>query len=99
MNALRLPYFGRDHAAESPFWARAVSAVVRHRVIALTLGVLVLLAAAAPVLGLKTGTAGVSSLPEDTLSREGFEAVEQAFPRAVSSDPAQVVVYGDVTSS
>ena len=25
VNALRLPFFGRDHAAESPFWTRAVA--------------------------------------------------------------------------
>ena len=30
VNALRLPIVGRDHPAESPFWTKAVSAVVRR---------------------------------------------------------------------
>ena len=59
VNALRLPIVGRDHPAESPFWTRAVGAVVRRPGAFLAAGVLVLLAAAFPVLGLHTGTAGV----------------------------------------
>jgi len=98
VNALRLPYFGREQPAESPFWTRAVSAVLRHRVVFLVLGVVVLLAMAAPVLGLKTGTAGVSSLPDSAYSKAGFLAVEQSFPRNVNSDPAEVVVSGDLSS-
>ena len=98
VNAVRLPYFGREHPAESPFWTRAVSAVLRHRVVFLVLGVLVLLAMAAPVLGLKTGTAGVSSLPDSTYSKAGFLAIEESFPRNVNSDPAEVVVSGDLSA-
>jgi len=60
VNALRLPIFGREHPAESRFWTRAVGAVVRRPGAALAIGVLVLLAAALPVLDLRTGTAGVS---------------------------------------
>ena len=70
VNALRLPIVGRDHPAESPFWTKAVGAVVRRPGAFLAAGVLVLLAAAFPVLGLHTGTAGVNSLPDDTL-RQG----------------------------
>jgi uncharacterized membrane protein YdfJ with MMPL/SSD domain len=98
VNALRLPFVGRDHAGESRFWTRAVTGVVRHPAAALTAGVLILLAAAAPVLGLHTGTAGVSTLPDSAASKAGFLAVERSFPRNASSDPAQVVVSGDVKS-
>ena len=71
VNALRLPFVGRDHPAESPFWTRAVGAVVRRPATWLALGVLVLLAAAVPVLGLHTGTSGVNSLPDDTFAKSG----------------------------
>jgi len=98
VNALRLPYFGRPQPAESPFWTRAVSAVLRHRVIALIGGVVVLLAAAAPVLGLQTGTSGVSTLPDDTYSSDGLVALGQHFPRNANSDPAEVVVSGDLSA-
>ncbi len=98
VNALRLPIVGRDHPAESPFWTRAVGAVVRRPATFLAAGVLVLLAAAFPVLGLHTGTSGVNSLPDDTFAKSGALALERSFPGTSTTDPAQVVVSGDVTS-
>ena len=97
-NALRLPIVGRDRPAESPFWTRAVGAVIRRPTVALTLGVLLLLAAAYPVLGLRTGSSGVESLPDSTVAKSGAVALEQSFPGTTTTDPAQVVVTGDVGS-
>ena len=99
VNALRLPVVGRDHPAESPFWTKAVGAVLRRPGAFLAAGVLVLLAAAFPVLGLHTGTSGVSSLPDDTFAKAGALALERSFPGASTNDPAQVVVSGDVGSA
>ena len=99
VNALRLPIVGRDHPAESPFWTKAVGAVVRRPGAFLAAGVLVLLAAAFPVLGLHTGTAGVNSLPDDTFAKAGALALERSFPGTTTTDPAQVVVSGDVDST
>jgi uncharacterized membrane protein YdfJ with MMPL/SSD domain len=98
VNALRLPIVGRNHPAESPFWTRAVHAVVRRPAVALTVGVLILLAAAYPVLGLRTGTAGVESLPDDTFAKSGALALERSFPGTSTTDPAQVVISGDIDS-
>ena len=98
VDALRLPFFGREHSAESPFWTRAVGAVVRHPAAALTVGLLILLSATVPVLGLKTGTAGVSSLPDQAFSKAGAIALERGFPDA-GTDPAQVVISGEVRSA
>jgi putative drug exporter of the RND superfamily len=97
VNALRLPIVGRDHAAVSPFWTRAVRAVVRRPGVALAAGVLVLLAATSPVLGLQTGTSGVGSLPDSSLAKAGAGALEASFPDQ-SSDPAHVVISGDIES-
>jgi RND superfamily putative drug exporter len=99
VNALRLPLVGRDHPAESPFWTRAVSAVIRRPATFLAAGVLLLIAAALPVLGLSTGTSGVNSLPDDTYAKVGAFALERSFPGTSTTDPAQVVISGDVTSS
>ena len=99
VNALRLPIVGRDHPAESPFWTKAVGAVVRRPGAFLAAGVLVLLAAAFPVLGLHTGTAGVSSLPDDSFAKAGALALERSFPGISTTDPAQVVVSGDIASA
>ena len=98
VNALRLPFVGRQRAAESPFWRRAVSAVVRRPGASLAVGVLILVAAAAPVLGLKTGASGVDSLPDDTFAKSGALALERSFPDASTSEPAQVVISGDIGS-
>ncbi len=97
VDALRVPLFGRNRAVGSAFWTPAVGAVVRRPAAALTAGVLILLAAAVPVLGLHTGTAGVESLPDHTFSKSGVLALERSFP-GVTSEPAQVVVTGDITS-
>ena len=99
VDAMRLPVVGRDHPAESPFWTRAVGAVVRRPGAFLAAGVLVLLAAAFPVLGLHTGTAGVSSLPDDSFAKAGALALGRSFPGVSTTDPALVVVSGDVTSA
>src|SRR3954449_4683926 len=98
VNALRLPIVGRDHPAESPFWTKAVRAVVRRPGTFLAAGLLILLAAAFPVLGLHTGTSGVSSLPDDSYAKAGAQALERSFPGTSTSAPAQVVISGDVTS-
>ena len=58
---------------------------------------LILLAAAVPVLGLHTGTSGVNSLPDDTFAKSGALALERSFPGTSTTDPAQVVISGDVT--
>jgi RND superfamily putative drug exporter len=99
VNALRLPTVGRDHPAESPFWTKAVTAVIRRPGTFLAAGLLVLLAATLPVLGLHTGTAGVSSLPDDSYAKAGALALARSFPGTTTSDPAQVVIAGDVASS
>ncbi len=97
VNALRLPYVGRQQAGESRFWSRAVRVVVRRPVTALVASVMLLLLLAVPVLDLRTGNAGVSSLPDNTYSKAGFLALDRSFPGS-SADPAQVVVAGDVSS-
>jgi RND superfamily putative drug exporter len=99
VNALRLPFVRRDHPAESPFWTRAVGAVVRRPATFLAAGVVLLLAAAFPVLGLSTGTSGVSSLPDSTYAKTGALALARSFPGSSTTDPAQVVISGNVTST
>jgi RND superfamily putative drug exporter len=98
VNALRLPFVGRDHAAESPFWTKAVGVVLRRPALSLAGGVMILLAAASPVVGLHTGTSGVSSLPDDSFAKAGALALQRSFPGASTTDPAQVVLAGDVES-
>ena len=95
VNALRIPFIGRrvleSSSTEGRFWGGIVRRVLRRPVWSLALSVSVLLVLAAPVLGMSTGTSGVSSLPDRFVSKQGFEALERDFP-GTTTDPVEVVV-------
>jgi RND superfamily putative drug exporter len=90
VNALRLP-FSRGTAAESRFWNAIVRRVLRHPGLSLGLTCAVLLALAIPVLSLKIGTNGVSTLPDRLISKQGYLALQRDFPGA-TADPVRIVV-------
>jgi uncharacterized membrane protein YdfJ with MMPL/SSD domain len=98
VNALRLPFFGRTaDRDESPFWTRAVGGVLRRPLISLVLAVALLLLMAAPLLDLRSGEAGVSTLPDRLAAKQGYLALNAAFP-GESTEPAEVVIDGDADS-
>ena len=98
VDSLRVPYFGRTTAgAESRFWGRIVRAVMRRPVVSLVAAVALLLAAAIPVLSLKSGTAGISTLPDRFESKQGFLLLNEEFP-GQTIDPVRIVVEGDTAS-
>ena len=93
----RIPFVPRQHGGESPFWRRVVGLVTRRPAVTVivTSGLLLLLAL--PVLGLKTGSAGLSTLPDDTVAQKGLVALNANFPQGARPSPAQVVVDAAVT--
>ncbi len=97
VNALPIPLLGarlgRSEAAEGRVWRRLVDAVLRRRALALVLAVGVMIAAAAPILGLHIGASGISSLPDSAPSKQGYLAMQRYFP-GQSTYPAQIVVQG-----
>jgi uncharacterized membrane protein YdfJ with MMPL/SSD domain len=98
VDSLRVPFFGRAAAgAESRFWGRIVSAVMRRPVLSLAAAVGLLVAAAIPVLSLETGTAGISTLPDRFESKQGFLLLNREFP-GQTTDPVRIVVAGDTDS-
>ncbi len=100
VNALRVPVLGRQidrPTSESRFWGAIVRRVIARPAISLAVGVLILLACAVPVLGLNIGAAGISTLPDDLTSKQGFLALQQSFP-ATSADPATVVIDAPMSS-
>jgi putative drug exporter of the RND superfamily len=101
VNALRVPVVGRQldrpGGGGSRFWGAIVTRVVRRPAISLAVGVILLLAAAVPVLGLSSGAAGISTLPDDVASKQGYLALQRSFP-AASAEPAEVVIDGAVSS-
>ena len=101
VNSLRVPFLGRNierqSARESRFWGAIVRRVLRRPVLYLVPAVALLLLAAAPVLTMNIGSAGISTLPDNLASKQGFVALERSFSGA-GADPAEIVVDGSVRS-
>ncbi len=97
VDRLRVPWLGRRVAAsageEGRLWRRAVLAVMRRPAISLIAATVLLLALASPVLGLRMGSAGASSLPNDTVAKQGLLALQRDFPSG-ATDPVNIVVDG-----
>jgi RND superfamily putative drug exporter len=95
VDRLRVPWLGRRIAAsageEGPVWRRAVHAVMRRPAISLIATTVLLLALASPVLGLSMGAAGTSSLPDETVAKQGLLALQRDFPSG-ATDPVNIVV-------
>jgi putative drug exporter of the RND superfamily len=98
VNALRIPYFGRaaeQAGREGRFWGAIVGRVMRRPVVSLMLAAALLLAVAAPVLALDTGTSGAATLPDRFESKQGYLLLREEFPRE-STEPVEVAIAGDV---
>jgi len=99
VNRLRVPWIGRDidSSQEGRFWGAVVRDVMRRPVVSLVTCTVLLLALAAPALGLTLGASGVSTLPNRLESKQGYEALARDFPQ-LSSSPALIAVVGSVRS-
>jgi RND superfamily putative drug exporter len=95
----RIPFVPQQYGAESRFWRRTVSLVTARPGITAGVTGLLLLLLALPVLGLQTGSSGISALPENTVGYRGFQALEESFPAGARTDPAEVVVDADPSSA
>jgi RND superfamily putative drug exporter len=97
VNRLRVPWLGRHVAdaagQEGRFWGAIVRAVMRRPTVSLLTAVLLLLTAASPLLALKLGAAGPSSLPDGTVAKQGLIALERDFPSG-ATEPVNVVIDG-----
>ena len=95
VNRLRIPFIGsrsiEETNPEGRVWHAIVERVQRHPVVSLVAATALLLAAAAPVIGLHVGANSVSTLPDNLTSKRGFLALQRDFP-ATTTDPVQIVV-------
>jgi putative drug exporter of the RND superfamily len=98
VNALRIPFVGRTATREqSPFWSRTVRAVMRRPAASLALATAILLAMAVPVLALRSGEAGVQTLPDRLAAKQGYLALNAEFP-GETTEPVEIVIDGDAAS-
>jgi RND superfamily putative drug exporter len=80
-------------------WARLIRVVMRNPWPWALTTVVLLLAAASPLLGMHTGAGGVATLPPDVASRRGYEALQRNFPEATFAPARVVVTARDVTTA
>ena len=97
VDALRIPFVGRrsleQENPEGRFWGAIIRRVLRRPGLSFAIATGFLLLLAAPVLGMKVGTSGVTTLPDRFPSKQGFVALERDFP-GVTTDPVEIVVTG-----
>ena len=97
VDALRLPFVGRRSRDEGRFWGGVVSRVQRRPVVSLVVSTALLVALALPALDLRTGSAGVRTIPDGYPSKDGFNALERELGVG-TVDSVQIVVEGDVAA-
>jgi putative drug exporter of the RND superfamily len=95
VDAIRLPIVGRRSVEqanpEGRLWGAIIDRVLRCPALSLGLATAGLVALALPAFGLNTGTAGVSTLPNDLPAKQGYLALQRDFP-ARTADPVHVLV-------
>jgi putative drug exporter of the RND superfamily len=97
VNALRVRKNAGRVEAGTGFWDRATRIVMRRPVVGLLAGAGLLVLLALPYFSIQTGTAGVSTLPDDLEAKRAFSLLEQHFSGGLT-EPAQIVIDGDVAS-
>jgi RND superfamily putative drug exporter len=98
-----------EHGRPGGFWDRASRAVMRRPVVGLVGASVLLVVLALPYFfqshadgegrGIKQGLAGISTLPDDTQTKQAFDALVSHFPKNGIDTPAQLVIQAkDVTA-
>jgi putative drug exporter of the RND superfamily len=97
INALRVPFLarnlGRADVGESRIWRSAISRVMRHPGISLTLAAGFMALLAVPVLGLHIGQSGVATLPDSVPAKQGYLAINHYFA-GQDPNPVEIVTVG-----
>jgi RND superfamily putative drug exporter len=102
INKLSIPVIGRVQARFNEnrpggFWDKVSKSVMRQPVISLVLAAGILVAAALPFFDLRTGFAGVTTLPDRIESKQAFLILDEEFS-AGEVTPAEIVIDGEVAS-
>jgi RND superfamily putative drug exporter len=107
INAGRI--FGRGREVVAPgrpggFWDRATRAVMARPVVWLMAGAIFMIALSLPYWfqshpnddgrGIKTGLAGIGTLPDEAQSKQAYDIIVSEFPKAGSQASAEIVITG-----
>jgi RND superfamily putative drug exporter len=103
VDALRVPFIGRRatrrQSAGPGIWERLALSIMRRPVVWLTIAVVALLAAAAPVLMMKSGDSSASAahLPDDEYAKQGWDILGRNFTLG-KANPLLIVIDGQAAS-
>ena len=97
VDALRLPFVGRGARRGAVLGRRSSRGCSGGRSPASLVSTALLVALALPALDLRTGSAGVRTIPDGYASKDGFNALEREFGVG-TVDSVEIVVEGDVGS-
>ena len=94
-----------EHGRPGGFWDRATRAVMARPVVYLVLAATFMIALSLPYWfqshpeddgrGIKTGLAGIGTLPDDAQSKQAFDVILSLFPKAGSQASADIVIVTD----
>ena len=93
VNKGRVPYFGRDRTEGSGFWARLVTAVMRHPWRYGLLATVFMLALASPWIRLRIGVTDFTSFPDEIDGVQAVKLIDAKWPQGGVQD-LQVAVTG-----
>ena len=103
VDALRVPFIGRRAACGLSggrgIWERLAHSIMRRPVVWLTISAVALLAAAAPVMMMKSGdsTASAAHLPDSEYAKQGWDILDRDFTLG-KVNPLLVVIDGQAAS-
>ena len=99
--SLRVPLIGfkggSGRSEAGGFWDRVARVVMRRPVVSLLVSAAIMIAAAAPYFDINLGFPGISTFPDDAISKQGFLVLEEDFSFG-RVEPTRIVVDGDVES-
>jgi len=98
VDRLRVPFLHRFRRAdgESRFWSVVLDRVLKRPLLSVVLSTAVLLAIAAPAIGMKTVVPGAEAFPRSLEVMQVYDEIQESFPG--EQIPASVVVKGDLGS-
>ncbi len=97
VDALKVPWldrYGRSHG-EHGWWGRMARRVMRRPAVSLVLGIILLLAVAAPALTMRSGGLSAATFPDSYTSKKGLDMLQRDFAAGMS-EPTTVVIDGDI---
>tara|TARA_Y100000590_G_scaffold371958_1_gene434651 strand:- start:20745 stop:22901 length:2157 start_codon:yes stop_codon:yes gene_type:complete len=97
INSLKVPFINlasSNNTINLPtgFWYSFSKFVMRHSVVSIIIVVSFLVVLSLPAIDLKLGQNGITTFPEETMSRRGFELLEQEFSYGFVGSPIAVVI-------